>query len=121
MKFRVIRDDRPRMGTKNVRMGLDSDDESERNNESWLLPVEDQRSEYSWEEIEPDQELTQAQAELCQPVLVCNDVVSGEEHIVSIDNLDLVDWNQNALKSLILPKHEKELLVGLVQHHSSKK
>ena len=52
------------------------------------------------------------------PVIGCYGISSEYNYIASVDNLELVKWNYEAIDHLVLEEDNKKLLKGLVQQHS---
>jgi len=82
----------------------------------------DDREEYLWDnltvDIDPNDEIHQAKAQLCPPILGCFYVATGKAHMVSVDNLEPITWNKEAIDHLVIAEDKKQLLKGLVAHHS---
>jgi hypothetical protein len=79
----------------------------------------DNRKEYSWDELPIATELTDEQARLCPPVIGCFGVKSKEFFTVSVEKLEEVDWDMDAMEGLVLHDKKKSMLKGLVSHHYS--
>lgn len=75
---------------------------------------------YEWGRLSEATKLTDEQAMLCPAVIGCHDLRSKKTYIVSVDNLQQVQWNKDAMDHLVLDTRKKEMLKGLVHHHSSR-
>ncbi|KAK1249653.1 hypothetical protein MKX08_009656 [Trichoderma sp. CBMAI-0020] len=64
--------------------------------------------------------LSDEQAMLCPAVVGCHDLKSKQTYTVSVDNLQPIEWNKDAMDHLVLDTRKKEMLQGLVRHHSSR-
>jgi hypothetical protein len=81
----------------------------------------DDREEYRWDKLPPTTPLTDQQAQLCPPSVFCVVIATGQRCIVSVNTLKAVDWNDKAMKGLVLDGRKKKLLTGLVKQHSKNK
>lgn len=77
----------------------------------------DHRKEYQWDNLPATTNLTDEQARLCSPIIGCYGVTTKELYAVSVEKLEPVDWNVNAMKHLVLETKKKEMLQGLVSQH----
>ncbi|PNP38116.1 hypothetical protein TGAMA5MH_09980 [Trichoderma gamsii] len=84
------------------------------------LFVSDLREPYQWDNLPISTALTDEQAMLCPPVVDCHDLRSKKRLTVSIVNLQPVKWNQDALSQLVLDEKKKQMLEGLVHHHTNR-
>jgi hypothetical protein len=82
------------------------------------VDVNDEREAYQWDGILVSENLTDEQAMLCPAVIGCFDLRSKHMYTVSVDNLQPVEWNKDAMDHLVLETKKKEMLKGLVNYHS---
>lgn len=75
---------------------------------------------YEWESLPATTKLTDEQAMLCPAVIECHDLRSKKRYMVSVDNLQPVEWNKDAMDHLVLDTRKKDMLKGLVSYHSSR-
>ncbi|KAL6909246.1 P-loop containing nucleoside triphosphate hydrolase protein [Trichoderma evansii] len=54
---------------------------------------------------------------LCPAVIGCHDLRTKKSYTVSVDNLQPVKWNKDAMDHLVLDTKKKEMLKGLVRYH----
>jgi hypothetical protein len=80
---------------------------------TWL----DTREEYQWDNLSSTSGLTDEQARLCVPIIGCYTVKSKKFYLVSVDKLQPVIWDPNAMKHLVMEPDKKRLLEGLVGQH----
>jgi hypothetical protein len=79
----------------------------------------DNRREYLWDELPTTTKLTDEQASLCPPIIGCYSVKTKEFFTVSVEKLDDVEWDTDAMEGLVLHDRRKSMLKGLVGHHYS--
>ncbi|KAL7920174.1 P-loop containing nucleoside triphosphate hydrolase protein [Trichoderma austrokoningii] len=75
---------------------------------------------YRWDSLPATTKLSDEQAMLCPAVIGCHDLRSRQTYTVSVDNLQPVEWNKDAMDHLVLDTRKKDMLKGLVRHHSSR-
>lgn len=75
---------------------------------------------YEWGRVPASAKLTDEQARLCPAVIGCHDLRSKKTYIVSVDNLQPIEWNRDAMNHLVLDTRKKDMLEGLVRYHSSR-
>jgi hypothetical protein len=77
----------------------------------------DQRKEYQWDGLSAATNLTDEQAWLCPPVIGCHGITTKEFYLVSVQKLEPVKWNVDAMQYLVLDDKKKKLLHSLVTQH----
>lgn len=77
----------------------------------------DTRRDYQWDHLPAATILTDPQACLCPPLIGCDGVATKKFYVVSVEKLELVDWNLNAMKQLVLAEDKKRMLQGLISQH----
>lgn len=82
--------------------------------------INDRRAAYQWDELPTTTALTDEQAMLCPAVIGCHDLRSKKRYTVSIDNLQPVKWDEDAMDHLVLDTKKKDMLKGLVRYHSNR-
>jgi hypothetical protein len=82
--------------------------------------VDESREQYQWDKLPAATTLTDEQAMLCPPVIGCYDLRRKELYTISVDNLQPVKWNEDAMDHLVLDSKKKDMLKGLVRYHSSR-
>lgn len=78
----------------------------------------DAREGYQWDYMPLDTVLTDEQAQLCPAIIGCVSISSEHVFHCSVENLELVKWNKEAIEHLVLDEDKKDLLKGLVAQHS---
>ncbi|OPB46587.1 hypothetical protein A0O28_0067090 [Trichoderma guizhouense] len=64
--------------------------------------------------------LNDEELSLCPAVIGCYDLKNKNRYLVSINNLQAVDWNKDVMKHLVMDERKKLMLEGLVRHHSDR-
>lgn len=103
---------------ENLLGGMDEDRYDDGRGPNLELP--DYREEYQWDKLPATTELTDEQAMLCPPVIGCYGVRSKELYTVSVDKLEPVQWDVDAMDHLVLDNKKKDMLKGLVGYHYSR-
>ncbi|KAH8123348.1 hypothetical protein LI328DRAFT_156945 [Trichoderma asperelloides] len=112
---RVVIDDKWKTPT-----GINSILRLDDNTRERVRDVGDLREAYQWDRLPKSTVLTNTQAMLCPPVIGCHDLRSRKRYTVSIDNLQPVKWNEDAMDHLVLDNKKKDMLKGLVRYHSNR-
>lgn len=88
-----------------------------RRNKEFVSDIDD-RDTYLWDDLPPSTDLRAEQKRLCPPVIVCSDIVTERKYIAKVDSLEMVTWDEKAIDYLVLEENKKQILRGLVSHHS---
>lgn len=112
---RVVIDDKWKTPT-----GINSILRLDDNTRERVRDVGDLREAYQWDRLPKSTVLTNTQAMLCPPVIGCHDLRSRKRYTVSIDNLQPVKWNEDAMDHLVLDNKKKDMLKDLVRYHSNR-
>lgn len=78
----------------------------------------DEREDYQWDQLPLNTVLTDQQAQLCPAVIKCVSISTKHDFNVSVENLEPISWNREAIELLVLDENKKDLLKGLVAQHS---
>ncbi|UKZ46839.1 hypothetical protein TrVGV298_001050 [Trichoderma virens] len=65
-------------------------------------------------------ELNDEELMLCPAVIGCYDLRNKNKYLVSVNNLQEVNWNKDVMNHLVMDKRKKNMLEGLVRHHSDR-
>jgi len=102
-------------------------DRSDFDPELYVLPAEKapvsldydgDREEYAWDDLPSTHQFSDEQAQFCPAFIPSTSISSERTHLVSVERLSSVDWNKQALESLVLPSHQKSMLRSLVQQQT---
>lgn len=78
----------------------------------------DEREDYQWDQLPLNAVLTDQQAQLCPAVIRCVSISTKHDFNVSVETLEPISWNREAIELLVLDENKKDLLKGLVAQHS---
>ncbi|KAL6818937.1 P-loop containing nucleoside triphosphate hydrolase protein [Trichoderma sp. SZMC 28013] len=75
---------------------------------------------YKPDDLQQYPKLNDEELSLCPAVIGCYDLKNKNRYLVSINNLQAVDWNEDVMKHLVMDERKKHMLKGLVLHHSNR-